>query len=144
MSRERKRKRGTAGIDGASSSETRMFDTEEFGLSEEQVPSQGSSPKSVRAEPSTEEQKAAAESPPWVPPEPSTEEQANHPFRPPDGFHVIMTEADEGPKPSQAEFLKKQRERVARMRNSKRELVNLSKISTEHVSEAFEKCNSCR
>jgi len=143
MSRARKRKRGTAGIDGPSSSETRMFDTEEFGLSEEQVPSEGSSPKSVRAEPSTEEQQAAAESPPWVPPEPCTEEQANHPFRPPDGFHVIMTEADEGPKPSQAEFLKKQRERVARMRNSKRELVNLSKISTEHVSEAFEKCNSC-
>ena len=145
IDRQRKRGRDEAGIDASSLSGEQIFDTEDFGLSEDQVPSQGSSPKRMYYLPSTEDQHATTDSPQqaWDPPLPSTEDQADHPFRPPDRSRVIMTEAAEGPKLDRAEFLKEQRKKVARMRSSKKELVNLSKISTEHVKAAFDKCSSC-
>ena len=142
---ERARKRARSVI--LPSTEDQILDTEDFGLAEEQLPSQGSKAKKSHILPSTEEQEVQAPSPQFrferSRPIPSTEDQEEHPFRPPDGCRVLMTEADEGPRPSKGEFLKQQREKVAKMRTSKKELVNLSKISTEHVSEAFEKCNSC-
>ena len=143
--RERKRNRSAAGMSILPSTEDQILDTEEFGIMEDQVPEQGSRPKRANFLPSTEDQEAIPNSPPqrWRPPLPSTEDQDEHPFRPADGCRVIMTEAAKGPEPSKADFLKKQREKVARMRNPKKELVNLGKLSTEHIRDAFEKCNSC-